>query len=67
MSKFKVYFECNQDPYIIVEAEDQEEARIMAEELYDDSDFEIFTNDVFPEISKQYSGYFKSSDVEELP
>jgi len=53
MKKFKVYLTCQEDPYVEVEAKNQEDALDKVAELYDEQDSQCFT----------YGGYFSPSEV----
>lgn len=66
MPKFKVYFECVEDPYVIIEAKNSDEASELAEGLYDDFDIDIFLKSNMPEISAKYSGFFSPAETEEI-
>ena len=60
MPKFKVFFSCAEDPYMEIEAENEDEARELAKQEYDMDDFDAFI------INHGDRGYFIPEECFEI-
>jgi len=56
MPKFKIFFTCVEDPFVTIDAENEDDAWLQAEELYEDEDSKGFT----------YSGYFRPEEIHRI-
>lgn len=65
MPKFKVYFECEEDPHVYVEANSEEEAIQLAQEAYNEDFEEVFFYGALG-IERGSTGFFRASEAEEM-